>query len=230
MKCVECGKKISKDSVFCEYCGTKVEKQPQPTKESKKGKLGVIIISLLLVISISLNVILALCIKADETTSSEIISELNNKINELEKHTYPSTTIDGTEISVNDENNINNLKSIGSFSSIKELKKAIQRNVDNPQYMKVQITGYIIRTDKALYICTIEDSDYETYLNMKKHLKEGDSASALYCINSNNDYKISIYMLDDTKDRVLTGDKVKITGVLNTKAMYVYKCTYEFIK
>ena len=117
MNCSNCGKKISKDSMFCEYCGSEVEKQPQrkKSKEFIKGKIGIIIVSLLLVISISGNVILALSIKADEMNSAEIISDLNNKVNELERHTYPSTIIEGTEVSENDENNINSLKSIGSF-------------------------------------------------------------------------------------------------------------------
>ena len=35
MKCPNCGKEIANDSVFCEFCGTKLERADQPIKASQ---------------------------------------------------------------------------------------------------------------------------------------------------------------------------------------------------
>ena len=39
-----------------------------------------------------------------------------------------------------------------------------------------------------------------------------------------------IYMIDDTKNRVLTGDTVVITGVYRHSARTISDCTYELVE
>lgn len=217
MKCIKCGKQIPKDSEFCEFCGEKIEKQIKPIKQkdSKKAKIGIIILSILLLLSISLIVILVLDMNVKYKYYDETISNLNNEIQELEKHT--TSKVEESDFS-KEEIDTNNLKSLGSFTSIKKLKQDLQRNLDNPIYMKVEITGYIIRTDSGIYLCT----DFSPRINFETGYPDYE----LHRIDDNN--KIRIYMKDDTQNRVLTGDKVKISGMINTKTTMIYDCTYEF--
>ncbi len=64
MKCPNCGREIAEDSVFCEYCGTKLickeqEKQSQQSSNEMKsgdGKKIVYVISLVLLNIVSLCV------------------------------------------------------------------------------------------------------------------------------------------------------------------------------
>jgi uncharacterized membrane protein YvbJ len=46
MKCPNCGKEIANDSLFCEFCGTKVTKE----KANKKKKWGVVLALCILII------------------------------------------------------------------------------------------------------------------------------------------------------------------------------------
>lgn len=45
MKCPNCGEEIAKDSVFCEFCGTKISNEEENTRIDKKRKKKIIVIS-----------------------------------------------------------------------------------------------------------------------------------------------------------------------------------------
>lgn len=195
---------------------------------SKKGNVIAICLSVLLVISILINVLLAVQISIYEKNSPETVVETSDITDKVDAHTNSN---ENTIITDNIDIDINSLKAIGSFTSIKELKKALQRNIDNPQHMKLQITGYIIRTDSELYVCTIDDIGVEERYNIKEYLRNDDAAAALNYIQSNKcDNIINIYMYDDTANRVLTGDQVEITGILDTTELRMYNCIYEFVE
>lgn len=52
MRCPNCGKEIANDSVFCEYCGTQINRADASHKEKSKVKWGQLLIGLFLIIGI----------------------------------------------------------------------------------------------------------------------------------------------------------------------------------
>lgn len=81
------------------FCGEKKAEQLKPVKqkESKKAKIGIIILSLFLLISISIIVVLVIDINISDKNSANIISELNNEIQDLEKHTVSDSNTNKNE-------------------------------------------------------------------------------------------------------------------------------------
>lgn len=110
---------------------------------------------------------------------------------------------------------------IGYFDSIEDLEEATQRN---PSAFKlpviVSVYGIIIRTSENL-IYIVDSNDVGNFL--------------LYvAIEENNadyfDNKFMLSMIDDTVNRVISGDKVVIKGVYRHSAKTISDCTYELVE
>lgn len=115
---------------------------------------------------------------------------------------------------------------IGYFDSLEELGEAAQRN---PSVFKlpvaIQLKGTCIRTkDNELFIIMAKtNSERSRVYRFKNNLIE-DS------VDSQFGYSCQLYMIDDTKNRVLTGDIVVVKGVYRHSAKTISDCTYELVE
>ena len=114
---------------------------------------------------------------------------------------------------------------IGYFDSLKELDEAAQRN---PQAFElpviVTVCGTVARTtnDNIYLIDTGKTFSFLLYCLDKEGLDKEDL---------NKSYiPYDVYMVDDTKNRVITGDIVVIKGVYRHSAKTFSDCTYELIE
>lgn len=114
---------------------------------------------------------------------------------------------------------------IGRFDSLDDLEEVTQRN---PSIFKVPVVltvqGTVIRTHKdEVFLGDFSDNDRAMIYYFKK---VGFSEDWQQYIDANC-YRV--YMIDDTKNRVLTDDKVTIKGVYIHSAKTLSDCTYELI-
>lgn len=225
MKCDKCDKRISRKSTFCKFCGSEVNQKTINKDVSKiKKKNSIIIVSLLLGVSIFINIFLLSSLYVYDKTINEKLSNLNNKIKELED-LNSSNGFDSTILEKKTEINIDEIDDMGYFDSIIDIERELQRNINNPEYFKIEITGTILRTNDKLYLCILNGVEDRYLVNTYK--TAGDEKKLFEVLNSLD--KIIIYMQNDSTNRVLSGDKVIITGILDTQNMYIFDCTYELV-
>lgn len=111
---------------------------------------------------------------------------------------------------------------VGYFDSLSELEEAALRN---PDIFKVPVTisvnGTIIRTNNDnIYLTNSNQQGLKIYRAKINGITESEAKEMF------NIY--DVFMIDDSNDRVLTGDKVIITGIYRHSAKTLSDCTYEF--
>ena len=199
---------------------TTVKKECTNKSTAKKKKNVIaIVLAVFLIASVAGNAFLLYSMQIyDESTSAEI-ADLYSEIEKLEELTAP--VLSDPIISEKTSNlNLYELESLGNFETIKDMETQLQRNLENPEHMKVSVRGYIARTEDRLYLCNVWGAS-------SRHSLKNDNVSSV--LNNEKNDKILIYMIDDTTNRVLSGDEVIITGILDTSNMYITDCTYEMI-
>ena len=130
------------------------------------------------------------------------------------KETQDESTIDDDYVPVD----------IGYFDSLEELEEATQRNPDVFKLpVKVSVGGTVARTNenKLFLVSGGVAQRYELNKNKRKLVD--------YSLVSSFQYLCSINMIDDN-NRVLTGDKVVLTGVYRHSAKTISDCTYELVE
>ena len=117
---------------------------------------------------------------------------------------------------------------IGYFDSLETLEEAAQRNPDMFNLpVVVAVRGRIIRsTSNNIYLISTSSHrnrvNYAILLSSKRGITDQG-------VESSFDNVYHVYMIDDTKNRVLTDDYIIITGVYRHSAKTFSDCTYELI-
>lgn len=215
--CKQCGRELVDNNDICAICGAS-QKDLHKTKTLKTILLSLFCI--LLIFSLVLNITFTLkMIRENSSVSNEYTTKSNDETTTaVEEIVFP--TVD-----------IKTLNNLGTFTSVGDMKKELDRNLNNPQYMKVVISGYIIRTEEQVYIWTYEGErghyDAEVYLL----IQDTSGESAYKKAKEASKVKIyPVYMFNDTTDRVLTGDSVKLTGIIDTKNGCIFGTSYKMIE
>ena len=98
----------------------------------------------------------------------------------------------------------------------------------NPQIFELpvafSISGTVARTtENEIYLVS-------GGVKIRYDLKMNKRNNIDYSLISSAEHLIRIYMVDDTKNRVLTADKVIIKGVYRHSAKTLSDCTYELVE
>lgn len=114
---------------------------------------------------------------------------------------------------------------IGHFNSLEELNDATKRNPgDFIQSVILSIQGTIVRTtNDNIYLVHISGNSLIEKARLQQAIEE-----ELTDIDSFK-FHCRIHMIDDTKNRVLSGDQVIISGVYNHSTQTLSECTYKLI-
>ena len=90
--------------------------------------------------------------------------------------------------------------------------------------VKISVYGGTVRTiEDSIYLIDISKLiSAKLRYNMKKGISEQEFKE--------NYTGCQIFMLDDTKNKVLTGDEVIVTGVYRHSAKTISDCTYELVE
>lgn len=118
---------------------------------------------------------------------------------------------------------------MGFFESLSNLKEAALRNPnDFKRSVKVSVRGTIIRlVNDDIVLFTEDKESYEVFrLMILIERNDGITAEDLLGLEGSICY---VNMMDDTKNRVLTGDKVIVNGVYRYFENTMLECTYKFV-
>lgn len=126
----------------------------------------------------------------------------------------------------NIEINKKDLDDWGDFDSVHKLRTKLKRNLENPRHVLATVEGLVVRADNGSDIYIMDEP--EDSLKWLK-LKAQENLSASKMLECADDY-VKISMKDDTKNRVLTGDYIKLTGILNTSEFQFFDSEYKMIK
>lgn len=110
---------------------------------------------------------------------------------------------------------------IGFFNSLEILEEAVRRNPNVFQLpVVISVYGTIIRTNenKIFIVDSSEVGNFLLYVAIKEN-------NADYFEN-----KCMLNMINDTTNRVISGDKVVIKGIYRHSAKTISDCTYELIE
>ncbi|MCI8589716.1 MAG: hypothetical protein HFE77_03280 [Clostridiales bacterium] len=215
--CKQCGSEIDSNTKICAGCG----KHYFRTKNVLK-KIPVIVLSLLLCVSIAVNVLSIMeykkqlsSIQIYETRISslkKLVSEYQDKANKLQKEIDKATaTTESTPTSRE------GLADSGEFDTVSAFKTAVERNPTTMKNTIVTVNCYIVRTSSV--ICGVDRDDIDTASRWM--LTSGDIPPLLAP-------SISITMRDDTQNRVVDEDYVKLTGIYTGGK--IIDATYEMIE
>ena len=228
--CGQCGSIIDSEKKICLGCEKKYFRK---IKSNKFSWLNVILI-LFLLASIIINIVQC---AGNEDLKAQVSrldnrnvkldnrnSKLKNRIDELED-LLSQGKVAVQQSKENEEEQVINEKyltvDIGYFDSLEELDKQAQRNPDNFKLpVHVSLYGIIIRTnDNKIYIV---DSNEAGYFSLYVAIRENNA--------DRFENKCMLNMIDDTKNRVLTGDHVIISGIYTHSKKTISDCTYELVE
>lgn len=116
---------------------------------------------------------------------------------------------------------------IGYFDSLAKLEEATQRNPKNfERPVIVSVCGKIIRAENdSIFLVKIEGlTSSQRYIIRKA---KNNKLTEQEITENLSTYRI--YMIDDTKNRVLSDDNVIITGIYRHSAKTFSDCTYELL-
>lgn len=121
---------------------------------------------------------------------------------------------------------------LGEFTSLEELDNMVKRNPAQFNHpVVVSIAGYIARNEKdEIYLLNcgnLFSSELPSFerLETQKLLMQNKVDKAI----SFSELKSRVYMVDDTQNRVLSGDIVIITGVYRHDIKTLSECVYEYL-
>ena len=117
---------------------------------------------------------------------------------------------------------------IGYFDSLEELEEATLRNPDAFQLpVVVAVYGTVARNQNdEIYLVSEKRNTQKSFLFYATTHDEFDKET----LEKNFGIIYHIFMKDDTKNRVLTRDKVIVKGVYRHSAKTISDCTYELIE
>ena len=225
--CKNCGGEIDVKTKICKSCG----KQYFKAKKILKA-LPVFMLTLLLCGSVILNILMIQRIKLLESQSKRLDTELYNKnsiikgnenriqelrtqLDEYQKKEKKEEKPDqeGESASISREG----LSNSGSFDTVSAFNTAIQRNPTTMENTIVTVNCYIVRNNSS--IRGVDKDDIDTASRWM--LTSGNIPPLLAP-------SISITMRDDTQNRALTYDYVKLTGIYTDGD--IIDATFEMIE
>lgn len=112
---------------------------------------------------------------------------------------------------------------MGYFDSLEELEEATQRNPNDFKLpVSVSVCGTVARTinDEIYLVDTEKKYSSRLYICEKYGLEEENLKERFV--------PYRVYMIDDTKNRVLTQDVIVIKGIYRDSTKTFSNCTYEF--
>lgn len=117
---------------------------------------------------------------------------------------------------------------IGCFDSLEDLEEATQRNPNVfEQPVIVSIYGKIIRAkNDSIFLVKTEGLTNSQRLMISR--SKNNNISEQEIKNKFSAYRV--YMIDDTKNKVISDDNVIITGIYRLSAKTFSDCTYELVK
>lgn len=214
--CKHCGGEIDPDTKICGTCGKQYFKGKNILK-----KAPVLVLTLLLCFSVVFNILTIKKYKEQSTTlKSELASaktELGHsqsEVNELQSQLNALQTENETQNEEEEEGPISRegLADSGEFDTVSAFKTAVARN---PSQFKNTIITVHLYINRWLEIYGVDKKDIYT---QPKQIFD-----YTYLPDS-----IEIEMRDDTQNRVLTGDYVKLTGIYTGDK--IVDATYEMIE
>ncbi len=121
------------------------------------------------------------------------------------------------------------LENWGDFETVSSLYTRLGRNLENPDYVIVNLKNVVvIRSGDIDVRNSLTDNitalSMECLLKSNAVLKDGEYVPSV----EKNDM-IDVIMKDDTKNRVVHGDIVNISGVLDTADKKILDAEYEMI-
>ncbi len=118
---------------------------------------------------------------------------------------------------------------MGQFNSLADLKEVAQRNPGNFSFPVVlSVQGLVIRTtNNKIYLVYLPEKKTNEELYYLSKIERGELIDeevargfSAYCC---------VVMIDDTTNRVLTGDIVTVTGTYRYSTQTIYNSTYQMI-
>ena len=141
----------------------------------------------------------------------------------------PTTSVPKeTEIKIPDFSVPNNPDDLGTFENTDAVFDYLERNPNTKSYKKVTIKNALVKRFEGdiIQIYTAPSKhgttdDYIQYMSFKRSFKDREHPDGNFLVK----------MRDDTKNRVLTGDLINITGILvvHQGRHYLIDCTYEMV-
>ena len=116
---------------------------------------------------------------------------------------------------------------LGYFNSLEELKEATQRNPDLFELpVRIAVYGTAIRSDiDSIYVVNSTMNSDRAFISRAKSGNTDDLS-----IKEKFKYYCQINMIDDTKNRVITGDNIVVEGIYRHSAKTMSDCTYELVE
>ena len=215
--CIRATRKEQTDTIIKKKEITEEEKEHQ--KQDKKDLIKYVVVASAGVF-FAIVVLLLLVLNTKNTNSNhETQSEQTSSIQStVESNTEPSSSNQNIVI---DKNELDNW---GEFSSVNKLRINGSRNLENPKYVLVSVEGLVVRNAmNQVYI--IDEPEYQGV--RWRYAIKNQVASDL--LDEASDFMV-VSMKDDTKNRVITGDYIKLSGVLDTENLTIIDAEYKMIK
>ena len=131
-----------------------------------------------------------------------------------------------------ENNSIENIEDVEndgfSFESVEKLMEETQRNpLDFSNPVTVSVKGYVIRHNDLIYLVPIKRFLFTDVEDIIGKNTNGNESIVFSNLEGFFKYVFRIHMVDDSKNRVITGDTVIITGVYNHNDRTISNCTYK---
>jgi len=213
------------DTIIKEIELTEEEKEKQKQKQNKNDLIKYALIATIIVL-LAIIILLLIVLNTKDTNSNH---ENMSSIPTQSQQTSTSSSIleSSSEAPTSSPNiviNKNDLDNWGDFSSIHKLRTHCSRNLENPKYVLVSVEGLVVR-DAFNQVYIIDEPAYQGF-KWRGAIRE---QIALDLLEEADDF-IIVSMKDDTKNRVITGDYIKLSGVLDTENLIIMDAEYKMIK
>lgn len=211
------------DTIIKQIKLTEEEKEKQ--KQNKNDLIKYALIATIIVL-LAIIILLLIVLNTKDTNSNH---ENMSSIPTQSQQTSTSSSIleSSSEAPTSSQNiviNKNDLDNWGEFSSIHKLRTHCSRNLENPKYVLVSVEGLVVRD--AFNQVYIIDEPASQGVKWRRAIRE---QIALDLLEEADDF-IIVSMKDDTKNRVITGDYIKLSGVLDTDNLIIMDAEYKMIK
>jgi hypothetical protein len=159
--------------------------------------------------------------------TSSVYKEVSSVSNQEVQSSNPTSTVESSAESLIPNVTIdkNDLDDWGKFSSVHKLRNHFKRNLENPLYVLATVEGLVVRADNGRDIYILDEP--KKFNVAWDYAKKNNIASEMLAYA---DDFIKVSMKDDTKNRVLTGDYIKLSGILNTSEFQFFDSEHKMIK
>ena len=123
----------------------------------------------------------------------------------------------------------NTLENWGDFESVASIYTRINRNLENPNYVLVTLKNVVVlRGGDSTSRNSMTDNIW--VINEESLLESNRISASGEIIPFRDNEKIKVFMKDDSTNRVVQGDYITVTGILDTKNIMIFDSECEMIK